>query len=297
MIKIKSLHLENYCGYKEADFDFSKDGKIKNLAIFYGPNGHGKSTMLDAIYMLGNAHSIAGRWNFEKENNLDAARNFQKYVYHKDYNLTYANFDQSQRNTMVISGVLVNKGIEYPVSISTKDGVKTGNLPKDITEAFYYIDADHPNEMSRFQLHAEEEKRFLDLATKIYGFPCFLENKIDAIWADKGKEEFFTNFVIEKTQKDGEKIRVHYKRMSDGEKKISALFRNLCDPNYNYKDAILVDNVEMHIYFKRHALLIDKLLTSFPNKQFITTTHSGSLISHVLDKYGKDFLYDLEDYK
>ena len=86
--------------------------------------------------------------------------------------------------------------------------------------------------------------------------------------------------------------------MSDGEKKICALLKALCDPDYVYNtNIILIDNIEMHIYFKRHAKMFDALKHIFSKYQIITTTHSGTLIDHVNDKYKGKYLYDLETYK
>jgi len=36
-------------------------------------------------------------------------------------------------------------------------------------------------------------------------------------------------------------------------------------------------------------------LTTFPDKQFICTSHSETLIKHVREKYGSMCLYDLEE--
>jgi predicted ATP-binding protein involved in virulence len=47
----------------------------------------------------------------------------------------------------------------------------------------------------------------------------------------------------------------------------------------------------MHIYWKRHMLLIEKMEEYFPDKQIIATTHSPILIQNMKKKY----LYDLED--
>jgi predicted ATP-binding protein involved in virulence len=81
--------------------------------------------------------------------------------------------------------------------------------------------------------------------------------------------------------------------MSAGEKKIATLIAGLCDPNYiDDTNIIIVDNVAMHIYFKRHVRMVEKLLELFSDKQFFLATHSGVLI----DALDSGSLYDLEDY-
>lgn len=96
-----------------------------------------------------------------------------------------------------------------------------------------------------------------------------------------------TNVEIQHTK-------VHFARMSAGEKKLATLLRMLCNPdNTANRDIILIDNIECHVYHKRHAIMIDKLREFFPNKQIIATTHSGTMINHV----NKSFRYDLEFYR
>jgi predicted ATP-binding protein involved in virulence len=62
-------------------------------------------------------------------------------------------------------------------------------------------------------------------------------------------------------------------------------------------DIILVDNIEMHVYFERHARMIDKLIESFPDKQFIVTSHSGVMIEHVKKTYGERCLFNVPKIK
>ena len=63
------------------------------------------------------------------------------------------------------------------------------------------------------------------------------------------------------------------------------------------RDIVCVDNIDLHVYFSRHPLLVDKLLSSFPEKQFLCTTHSGTLIQHVKEKMGESSLYDIDEYR
>jgi len=55
MLKIKSLFLRNYAGFQDPClFDFTRaDGSFKPVNMFFGPNGCGKSTGLNAIGLLG----------------------------------------------------------------------------------------------------------------------------------------------------------------------------------------------------------------------------------------------------
>ena len=146
--------------------------------------------------------------------------------------------------------------------------------------------------MGKFQIEEEASDLFLDLAETIYGYKCSLGNKVDGNLSMVGAEKmyFYIDLILEKPWGD----RVHFKRMSDGEKKIATLIRSLCDPTYMAEyDIVLIDNIAMHIYWKRHELLVKKLLSTFPEKQFILTSHSG-VLPKVMPSTN---LYDIEKYK
>jgi predicted ATP-binding protein involved in virulence len=57
-----------------------------------------------------------------------------------------------------------------------------------------------------------------------------------------------------------------------------------------------MDNLEMHVYWKRHERMLAKLREFFPDKQIIGTTHSKSMIDF---GFKTDFVqnFDLEEYK
>lgn len=57
MIKLKQLRLVNFGGYSDNTFSFTQDSwnfGVKPIALFYGPNGIGKSTILEAIRIISN---------------------------------------------------------------------------------------------------------------------------------------------------------------------------------------------------------------------------------------------------
>lgn len=280
MVKIKQLHLENYCGYRNATFDFTENGIVKPMNIFYGPNGSGKSNLLNALNVLSMAHRLS-----TKDNELY----FRKMIYHEDYDPSYISFEKSFHQ-MKIEGTFSTDDGEKKVVI-TDNGVETNELEKFSWGVTYSIDADHPMNLQRFQIHEELSHIFLDMAKLVYGFDCSLDQLCENF--EKGdKEKYYTDFIVNKIR-HGEETKVHFRRMSDGERKIATLLRELCDPTYIKNiDIIIIDNVEMHIYFKRHIDLINKLISTFPEKQFIVTTHSGIIVENMPKKY----LYDLEDY-
>ena len=292
MVKIRTLQLKNYCGYRDITFDFSDtDGGIKPISCFFGPNGCGKSTGLDAISMLSATYRLTGR-------RVDLV--LRKCTYHPDYDPTVAGFINSPE-PMELIGVFATENGDKKVVI-TSEGVQLDELPPKAypRDNSYYIDADNANTMYKFQLCKAEGEKFIDIANVFYGYPCELEG----LTADLGNndEEYYTDFVIQKSNG----TRVHYKRMSDGEKKIAQLVAGLCDPSWmNNIDIILVDNIELHVYKNRHGKMINKLLSSFPTKQFVATTHSAILTGvddnelgiHIKPFLDQKYLYDIEKYR
>ena len=85
MLKIKSLELSNYSGFENKSvFNFAnKDGSYKKINVFYGPNGCGKSTGLNAIAVLSRAKMYAKRTD-DDENLL-----LRKMQFHPDYDPGY----------------------------------------------------------------------------------------------------------------------------------------------------------------------------------------------------------------
>jgi len=288
MIKLKSVKFKNYCGYRDTIFDFvGEDGRVKPIAMFYGPNGAGKSNLLNAANMLGQAHRYT---------NKDTGLLFRKLTFHPDYNPTYAGF-QIASDPMEVHGVFRyvdrNGNASDRSVIITTEGVIKNELPlKNPTmgpsDHCYFIDSDKESERRKFLLHEEKACEFKDLAEIIYGYKVELGREVSDLYnTDVG---FYTDFTIQKESG----VKVHFKRMSDGERKIAKMITSLCNPIYmDNIDILLIDNIDMHVYFKRHIQMLREILSRFPDKQFLVTTHSGVIIEFTNKKYQ----YDIEIYK
>lgn len=296
MLKLKRIKLKNYCGYKDFELDLTEGNNVKRWAMFYGPNGTFKSTFLRAVELLSNPSY------FTKKKNI---MTFRKLKHHNDY---YAGSEcmYTDVNDLMMEGIfLLNgeekkviledniKGIIYAGRTVDEDkgeisGIKVNELfPSE--QGIIFIDADNKNMMNKFQIISDLESHFCDFAKAVYGLNCYCPP--DSVVYDHGIE-YKTDFVIEK--KGG--MKVHYKRFSDGEKKIATLISSLFkraykdSPDKENKGIIAIDNIAMHIYFKRHMSLIKKVEEYFPDKQFIATTHSPIIIQNLDKKY----LHDLE---
>lgn len=298
---LKKLILKNYCGFEDFELDlqdtnwfkklFRVEPKIKDWLVLYGPNGSFKSSLLGAINMALHPSRFKGRTNLTA---------FRKLTYNKDYK-PGLDFEINQ-NVMSIEAVFNTKHGDKKVLIRDNRDTKGEISDVEIDEVTslsrypgYYVNADHPSNMSIFQLKKKNREQFLDIAKVVYGFDCDIPTHREAVVEEYCSEEnkylyFCTDFVLNKYNN----TKVHFKRMSDGERKIAVmlreLFNNCYDVAENEKNIILIDNVMMHIYHSRHMKLIEKLREHFPNKQFIVTTHSPVVINKMKNKY----LLDME---
>jgi len=296
MAKIKQLYLRNYCGYKEVTFDFRDAGDVKRFCLFFGPNGIGKTSILQAINQVGNPKQYLGRKN-------DLV--FNKLTYHPDYNPTYAGCIERVHDMYVEAIFQTFQGDKKVVLENAgkkRMGVTLCELDLSGFANFaFWVDADNPMNTQRFQINTKHVDKFLDLAEAIYGYRCEIPrgplSEVEE-YDPQTKEyvTFCTNFIIYKKY-CGEMTKVHFKRMSAGERKIATLLQMLCNPLYYDRfDIFLIDNLSMHVYFLRHAKMVDKFMEHFADKQIIATDHSGVLIDYVRNAYGLKYLYEIEAY-
>ncbi|MFC6205135.1 AAA family ATPase [Psychrobacter urativorans] len=134
----------------------------------------------------------------------------------------------------------------------------------------------------------------------------FQDNLLSAV---RDSIEFFTSFknvhirrqgtptmIVEK---DGEELDVN--QLSQGEKSLLALVGDIArrlallnpslDNPLEGEGVVMIDEVDLHLHPKWQHDLIDKLVKTFPNVQFILTTHSP----HVISDRNDILLYSLED--
>lgn len=261
-----------------------KKGTVMPISVFFGPNGTGKSTILSGIRILSNPYQFYGR-----DNDLY----FRKMTFHEDYDPTYAGFIKSERE-MILEGIFIDSSMkEYKVVLDT-NGIVESELPRynsDQEGWSIFTDADHPINMNKFQLKHEAKEKFMNIASYVYGLPLELGKPVDTHDFNE-TATFYQDLVIHKNE-----VKVHFKRMSDGERKIATLLRTICNESVmNPSKICLIDNAEMHIYFKRHPGLVKRLISIFPDFQFITTSHSSTFIQAAREMAGEESLFDLEKF-
>ena len=297
MIKLKYIKLINYCGYRKFELDLSDGNSVKKWQIIFGNNGSGKSNLIRAINFLSSSRKFAGRSN---------ALILRKMKYNKNY-ISGTEPLLEKVNDLYMEAVFITDDGEKRIIIEDKiqgqltsanrnnknniSGITLNELSPDLLSVALFIDADHPMNMNKFQLPVHLKEPFIDFAESVYGYECSLPEP--SIVVDKG-QEYYKDFILYKypTGEIGNKdfmTMVHFGRFSDGEKKIAALlvslFENAYQKDGDNNSIIIIDNIDQHIYFKRHMLLINKMDEFFPNHQIIATTHSSVIVDKMELEY------------
>ena len=328
-MKIREIKLENYRGAQSLTILFDH-----KLNVFYGVNGSGKSTVLDAI-------AIMLSWAVSRIRHSGASG---RPIVEADImnGRSVAKIDLAiEENDRTISWRLVKKRSGHKAADDKSNlhelSQFTENLQESISKfservdlplfAYYPVNRavlDIPlriREKHRFNLLAAYDDALTSGANFRTFFEWFreredLENEnrkyINALmkpddfqFPDSQLETVrkaltiflpeFSNFSVRRNplrmevEKDGKRLTVN--QLSDGEKCLIALVGDLArrmaiaNPVQNNplqgNGLVLVDEIDLHLHPKWQRMIVPKLLEVFSNCQFIFSTHSPHIITHV----------------
>jgi hypothetical protein len=284
MLRIKELYLENFRGYPKAVFEFG------DFNFLVGPNGIGKTTALEAVNLL------CASLDFGGQDRLTAY--LRKNI---------RNIDDSETASpgFNIGGVFELDGKRIHVDMNEHGFCDEGG--KGMTaESWWWMGICHfarfDQEMSNFVLPADLWPTFskyyemitgITLEPEVYDVSYdrkYESNLVESAPEEAGKQ-YVTGFWMKKM---GSKV--HSKRCSAGEKKIAkALSQIVLLPPERQPHIVLVDNLEMHVHYKRHAIMVQALKEIFKGKQLITTTHSVVLMDRNRDAQNASEIIDVEE--
>lgn len=140
-----------------------------------------------------------------------------------------------------------------------------------------------------------ENRKYRDELIKPDGY-CFPDRQLEAVrMALASFLPEFRNLTVRRNplrmevEKQGQRLSVN--QLSDGEKCMIALIGDLArrlaiaNPTLDHpmlgSGVILIDEIDLHLHPTWQRLVVPKLVEVFPNCQFIVSTHSPHVITHV----------------
>lgn len=287
-MKIKNIRITGVGGIDDLEINFDD-----RMNIISGPNGIGKTTILESI-----AHSFSGfesqllkrRVSSERGSvttSVDLGggeideRSFQVTEFSPRNN---ENTNSVERYVKYLISLKVARIFTYvPLDAVSRDAGRdhygTANINKhgvnlaEVKSWFVnrYLYSAHPGALSDVRMHNfSQAKRFFSLLNSDFEF-----SRVDA-----GTNDIMVNTPT------GE---IYYEYLSSGFKScISILFGIAKEIEYRFAlsevslDAfdgiILIDELELHLHPEWQAKISSILTEAFPSAQFITTTHSPHII-------------------
>jgi predicted ATP-binding protein involved in virulence len=332
-MKITKVTLQNFRGIGSLELDFPID---QNIIALVGNNGVGKSSILDAITALlstalfmidygDNAKLTNGQsgvhLKFFKDSDIKISKATtsckiilsSKYrAYTLSVSRSFNEFDRIDTHD-ISDEVSENLLIYYPSSrqvrlISSIFGIVTSkNSDGDKATGFddlfswFKILEDIENE-ERLERNSDYRDRNLEAVreavSSILG-SSFVRLRVKRATNDLVVNKEGTDISINLLS-DGEKSLISL--VSDLAKKLATTYQNLKNP-LEGNGIVLIDEIELHMHPTWQRMVIPRLTQTFPNCQFIITTHSPQVLSHVqpesiylLKKVGEDIVVTKPQY-
>lgn len=290
-MKINTLAIEGIAGISNLDINFNE-----NMNLICGPNGIGKTTILECI-----AHTFsASRTKILKRNSLSEFGKFNSTIeiegsiHSKEVTINdFTPFQDSQINGLhqyasYLMSLKVNRTfIHQPLNSVNKDVDKAEHVIYEEAKSGVKI-LEVKNWFVNRHLYSahegsltEEQLNNLELAKRCF---AIIDEQFTFSRVQASNNEIMVNTP------NGE---IYYEYLSSGFKSlISILFGIIKDIEFRFKSPcmqaeifdgiILIDELELHLHPTWQAKVTRILKKVFPKAQFIVTTHSPHMVQNAL---------------
>jgi len=284
---------------------------------FFGPNGVGKSTVLDAIGLLfqnftgterqrlqtsmlkyvrnidncdvsGELSELDGGGEFNSVSEVNHFRIEGQFITEEGetYTVIVGNdpnlFKWKETNSEFVDPTVIGLVNDHPAEVKTS-----------MAHQCYVTSYD--KELGKFQLRRDRWPVFKRLFEAVTGFEV---DKVEMSIQEETKQSkdsrhlaLLDQYVLSLWIKKPHET-ITDRQCSDGERKIIKNFTTLLNKD-RIPSIILIDNVEMHVEIDRHMNLVDCIMECFPDSQIVFTTHSEKIIR----EYDLDRLISLRNKK
>jgi predicted ATP-binding protein involved in virulence len=310
-MEITKVTLQNFRGIGSLELDFPI---TQNIVALVGINGFGKSSILDAIAIVLQASvffhnyscisSIRNKKTFSKDSDVQIMKQ------EASFGVVLSNSDKN--SVLNVSKVIgrrekVDKvrGQESPLTKFKNLIVHYSSVRQVLSILPYY----YPRRINNDDVPVSDESSDFDnffawfkeledieneerLETSTYRSSS-LESVRTAVYSILGGD--FSRLRVKRAtndliiSKDG--IDTPVSCLSDGEKSLIALVSDLArklattysaiEKPLEGEGIVLIDEIELHMHPTWQRMIIPRLTKTFPNCQFIITTHSPQVLSHV----------------
>lgn len=282
-MQIRTLRLKNFRGFRQAEFQF------EDFNCLTGPNGIGKTSILDAISLL------CSSLDFKNDDETDGpagdcwvprvSGQQRLEAFLKRNILSFGSDDDPKGFTAEATFRHDDSDL---VVILTEKGYQRNDL---IGNEWWWPGvvcySKFDTEMTSFQLKHSLWPKFKEHFEGITGFKVepevYTETELERLGLES---ELVIGFWMDKSSRG----RIHCRMCSAGEKKIAKALSQIV--NLDRPPCIaLVDNLEMHVHYKRHVRMFEEVKKLFSGIQIIATTHSTVLMG----EYSQRELIDIEE--
>jgi predicted ATP-binding protein involved in virulence len=314
-MRVTELKIKNFRGIKDLHLMFNSE---HNVVVLVGINGIGKSSVLNCINLLVKYYDLVLRGKTHRR--MSGSPILQTFIQKSDIRIGSSNsINQIKVNfgvqdiTWEIDAVSWPRNLNRMRRMQGLSNIQTNAINvhnnTDISLGhfyFYYLanrqlksfqknNVDELDEIINFENFSkwfketedlENEQRLSDSIDYRHPVLSAVRNAVCSFLGEGYNSLTFKRKFDKVTiKKLGVEISIDL--LSDGEKSLLAMVGDLSkrlaesDQHLEASALVLIDEIELHLHPAWQRMIIPRLTKTFPNCQFIVTTHSPQVLSHV----------------